>query len=111
MVLRKERVLAATTAKLNRLFTGSDCNRDGRVDREEFRAILKHKDVRMWLASMDYDPKDPEALYNMLDEDGSGQLSCQEFVKGMTKLRGFATAMDLHGSIQMEKEVRQHMSQ
>jgi len=95
MVLKKQRYLRTQKVKLQKLFLAADCDGDGRVSRTEFAKILKHNDVRLWLASMDYDPKDPAFLFDMLDRNGSGDLSATEFLRGMTRLRGFARAMDV----------------
>jgi hypothetical protein len=95
MVLKKQRYLRTQKVKLQKLFLAADSDGDGRVSRSEFATILRHNDVKLWLASMDYDPKDPNYLFTMLDKNGSGDLSATEFLRGMTRLRGFARAMDL----------------
>jgi len=95
MVLKKQRHLRTQKAKLEKLFEAADSDHDGRVSRTEFACVLRHHDVRLWLASMDYDPKDPDYLFDLLDQNDSGDLSATEFLKGMMHLRGFARAMDL----------------
>jgi hypothetical protein len=108
MVLKKQRHMETTRKKLENLFSAADTNVDAKVSRDEFRNLLAHDEVKVWLASMDYFPSDPEALFDMLDNDGSGQISAVEFLTGMVKLRGYARAMDLvclmdHSQVQDKK--------
>ncbi|CAK0870216.1 unnamed protein product [Prorocentrum cordatum] len=103
MVLKKQRHMRTQRRKLEKLFRAADSDSNGRVSRPEFARILKNSGVRLWLASMDYDPKDPNYLFDLLDKDGGGDLSASEFLRGMTHLRGFARAMDvLHLDKQQE---------
>ncbi|CAK0834154.1 unnamed protein product, partial [Prorocentrum cordatum] len=95
MVLKKSKQMRTQKAKLERLFMAADSDGNGRVSRNEFATILMHDDVRLWLASMDYATKDPNFLFDLLDQNDSGDLSASEFLRGMTRLRGFARAMDL----------------
>jgi hypothetical protein len=103
MVLKKQKHMRHQKAKLDKLFLAADSDQNGRVSRTEFARILKNPGVRLWLASMDYDAKDPNYLFDLLDKDGGGDLSASEFLRGMTHLRGVARAMDvLHLGRQQE---------
>jgi hypothetical protein len=95
MVLKKQRTLRTQKKKLDKLFFAADSDGNGRVSRPEFAKLLGHDDVKLWLASMDYSPMDPNYLFNLLDVNDSGDLSATEFLKGMNRLRGYARAMDL----------------
>ncbi len=95
MVLKKQKYMEVTRKKLEKLFSAADTDVDAKVSCDEFKSLLAHDEMKMWLASMDYFPSDPEALFDMLDKDSSDQLSAVEFLTGMVKLRGYARAMDL----------------
>jgi hypothetical protein len=104
MVLKKQKHLKTQRQKLERLFHAADTSQDGRIQREEFTKMLQHQDVQLWLASMDYHANDPEGLFDLLDHNGSNDLSAVEFLKGMVVLRGTARAMDLVGLVNMQLE-------
>jgi len=95
MVLKKRKQVRIQKMKLDKLFLAADNDNDGRVSRSEFAGLLGHSDVKLWLASMDYSANDPDFLFDLLDQNGSGDLSAAEFLRGMTRLRGVARAMDL----------------
>jgi len=94
MVREKQRAMRVHTTKMKALFDDADTSGDGKLDIEEFKAILLDSDVKIWLAAMDLDASDAEELFEMLD-DGDGRLTAEELVIGVSKLRGGARAMDL----------------
>jgi len=76
------------------LFDEADVSSDGMVDREELRELLDHPRVNLWLKELGVDIADAEVLFALL-HDGAGQITKEEFVSGITKLRGEARSSDL----------------
>jgi len=80
--------------KLSDLFDEADVSSDGMVDREELRELLDHPRVNLWLKELGVDIADAEVLFALL-HDGGGQITKEEFVSGICKLRGEARSSDL----------------
>eukprot|EP00411_Alexandrium_monilatum_P011459 CAMPEP_0175313426 /NCGR_PEP_ID=MMETSP0093-20121207/67875_1 /TAXON_ID=311494 /ORGANISM="Alexandrium monilatum, Strain CCMP3105" /LENGTH=98 /DNA_ID=CAMNT_0016610127 /DNA_START=1 /DNA_END=294 /DNA_ORIENTATION=+ len=77
MINTKQRQIQNHTAKMTRLFQAADEDRNGILDKEEFREMVVDPVVRQWLASMDCDvslfARDPDMLFDLVS-DGSGSL-------------------------------------
>merc|ERR1719195_863081 len=56
--------------------------------------MLSHPKVRLWLGELGIDSSDTEMLFELLD-DGDGEVQRDEFVNGITRLKGEARAQDL----------------
>merc|ERR1712242_581203 len=64
------------------------------LDPEELRQLLDHPRVQLWMKELEVDITDAEVLFALL-HDGDGQITKDEFVGGITKLRGEARSSDL----------------
>merc|ERR1712232_1527438 len=69
---------------------------DGQISKDEFVSLVEDASVKMWLSSMDLDAGDGAKLFDLLDESNDGQLSYDELVKGVSKLKGVARSIDLN---------------
>eukprot|EP00927_Polykrikos_kofoidii_P017788 TRINITY_DN18139_c0_g1_i1.p1 TRINITY_DN18139_c0_g1~~TRINITY_DN18139_c0_g1_i1.p1 ORF type:complete len:839 (-),score=125.68 TRINITY_DN18139_c0_g1_i1:18-2534(-) len=68
----------------------------------EFEGLLDTPEIQTFFQQCDFDVKAAQGLFHMLDADGSGTLSMDEFIKGCERLRGEARSVDLvHLSIQL----------
>eukprot|EP00435_Cladocopium_sp_Y103_P060332 s215_g22.t1 len=63
-------------------------------DRSEFVEIMNIPEVRTWLAAQELPVQDPNILFNLLD-DGDAELTAEELVKGVERLKGTAKGIDL----------------
>jgi len=50
--------------------------------------------VKLWMSELGVNVEDSEHLFELLD-DGDGTVSCEDFVRGISKLKGEARAQDL----------------
>jgi len=50
--------------------------------------------MKLWMSALDIDTHDLEALFKLLD-DGDGQVTIDEFLGGIGRLKGPAKAIDL----------------
>merc|ERR1719375_2117104 len=80
---------------LKAIFEASDVNGDGTLDREEFLAGMKKKEVKERLAAIDIPIQDLNELYELLDENQDKSITIQEFFKGCEKLKGVAKSRDI----------------
>jgi len=80
--------------EISALFDAADTSGDGLLSFQEMDDMLSHQKVRAWLAELGVNPEDTQMLFDLLD-DGDGQVDKDEFVVGITKLKGEARAQDL----------------
>jgi voltage-gated sodium channel len=77
------------------IFTEADTDGNCELSSSEFQAALKKPSVKSWLAAVGIDVRQAETLFDILDYDGSGVLDFNEFVEGVMKARGTASAQDI----------------
>merc|ERR1712232_1439648 len=65
----------------------------------EFESGLEDDRMQATLATFDIERRDAVALFEMLDVDGSGDVSIEEFVTGCIKSRGNAKAIQVESLI------------
>eukprot|EP00811_Abedinium_folium_P010807 NODE_1999_length_2314_cov_10.586648.p1 GENE.NODE_1999_length_2314_cov_10.586648~~NODE_1999_length_2314_cov_10.586648.p1 ORF type:complete len:625 (-),score=137.58 NODE_1999_length_2314_cov_10.586648:329-2203(-) len=94
MVVQKLRTMQKHAKKMNRLLDCLDQSHDGNISREEFLSLLKHKNLKMWLASMDIEVDNLNVLFEVL-ANGDDDITKDELVKGISRLRGPARSIDL----------------
>ncbi|CAJ1450210.1 unnamed protein product, partial [Effrenium voratum] len=80
--------------KLAEFFLEADVDGSGCVSRDEFQVILKDKNAASFLDSLDLQVSDAHRLFDLLD-DGSGQVTYQEFLDGCMRLKGQARSQDV----------------
>ncbi|CAL1166059.1 unnamed protein product [Cladocopium goreaui] len=90
------------TKKMKTLFEAADESGDGVIDMEEFRRIFDLPEIRTWLAAQDLQVTDPDVLFKLLD-DGDKQLTAEELVRGVDRLKGNAKSVDLEAFIMEQR--------
>jgi len=80
--------------ELEDLFHEADLSGDGSVSLDEWIHLLSHPKVVFWLRELGLDCDDAFLLFDLLD-DGDGRMTKNEFVKGVSKLKGEVRAQDL----------------
>eukprot|EP00930_Biecheleria_cincta_P021024 TRINITY_DN1566_c0_g2_i1.p1 TRINITY_DN1566_c0_g2~~TRINITY_DN1566_c0_g2_i1.p1 ORF type:complete len:633 (-),score=119.26 TRINITY_DN1566_c0_g2_i1:125-2023(-) len=94
MLQQKQRDIKKHTKKMQFFLQSADSSGDGVVDKEEFKGILENEDVKAWLAAQELSVGDASNLFALLD-DGDGELSAEELVKGVARLKGAARSIDM----------------
>lgn len=78
---------------------------------ETFESKLDAPQMQAFLKAIDVDPSEARGLFKLLDLDGSGEVSADEFLNGALRLRGAAKALDVALLIQevrnIERQIRQ----
>lgn len=80
--------------KLEIVFTALDIEGRGVLNFDQFARIATHKDVKTWLASFELAVHDVEGLFHLLD-DGDGEITYDEFIEGILRLKGQARSLDV----------------
>merc|ERR1712194_520166 len=78
---------------------------DGTITFEEFERSLSNKEVKEYINALQVDVTDAKLFFSLLDEDGSGSVDTEEFVKGMKKLKGDAKSFDIHMILRDNKKL------
>mmetsp|Transcript_41046 Transcript_41046/g.108434 ORF Transcript_41046/g.108434 Transcript_41046/m.108434 type:complete len:644 (-) Transcript_41046:298-2229(-) len=86
------------------LFMGLEGGLSATMDWEMFKSKVEAPQMQSFFKFLDVDPSDAKGLFRLLDIDGSGEVSAEEFLNGAVRLRGTAKALDVALLIQ---EVRQ----
>jgi len=100
MVMQKKRLMEKHARKMRRFVQKADLSGDGGLSREEFKDVLKSEDVRAWFAAQELDAGDADLLFSLLD-NGDSTLTAEELVVGVSRLKGAARNIDLHGLMHM----------
>lgn len=92
---QQEKDRARTLEYLREIFELADEDKSGTLELEEFRNALEDPEVLKKLRMVDLPVQEAEALFMVLDADGSGSLSVDEFIGGCLRLKGNAKSKDL----------------
>merc|ERR1711948_236408 len=84
----------AFTAKLRDFFNAADTSGDGRLTVDELQDMLDDPGVVAWLKALELEVFEVVGLFKLLDDNGDGTVSYEEFLGGAVRLKGNARAID-----------------
>lgn len=82
-------------AKLKGFFIEADTDGSGRLSWEEFETHLQNPSVKAYFHALELDVSSADALFRILDADGSGEVGVSEFVEGCMWLKNQAKSLDI----------------
>merc|ERR1719343_355439 len=85
--------------EMHALFGHMDEDNSGTVSFDEITSYLEDPRVRSYFQVLGLDPHDSYRLFEVLDDDGSGEVVLDEFIDGCLRLKGHARSIDLYGLI------------
>lgn len=88
-----------TIRRLERLFKRMDTDQDGALHFEEIQIALEKTEIQDLFALVDLDVHDFRSLFKILDH-GDGQISIEDFVKGVEHVKGTARELDMMQCLQ-----------
>jgi len=95
MVNERAKKSSWVKASLSDLFEEADTDNDGLLSVKEMRALFAHQKVKLWMKELGVDANDPDTLICLLgDGDGCG-VNQDDFLHGITRLKGEARSQDL----------------
>lgn len=104
----KKQVLAQ---QMCNLFIDLDRDSSGAITWEEFEINLQNPQMMEYLKVIDLDPDEAAQLFNLLDEDGSGEIDAEELVSGCLRLHGNAKALELAAFMQEFRKFTKRFNQ
>merc|ERR1711948_104414 len=97
------------TERIKTFFQEADLDKSGTLSWEEFRSHLENQQVRAYFQTLDLDVSQAHVLFELLDADGSNQVTIDEFLDGCMRLKGQAKSIDLNMLLYMSKKVFDQM--
>lgn len=95
MTAEQRLAVKMNTEKLRTFFLNADVDGNGLLDVDEIREVLERPRVQEWLSAMGLDVDGVCEAFYLLDVDGDGEITVEEFVTGALKLRGPARATEV----------------
>merc|ERR1712232_1433898 len=107
MVQEQLRQKRAYALKLKDLFIELDTSGDGKPTIDEFETMLSDPAAKAYLSGLEVDAHEIKSLFYLLD-DGDGNITHDEFINGIMRLKGQARSQDVvamgHDMRKLEKE-------
>jgi len=82
--------------RIKGFFREADLDHSGTLSWEEFRQHLEDPKVKAYFQALDLDVSQAHVLFDLLDTDGSDQVTIDEFLDGCMRLKGQARNVDLN---------------
>lgn len=98
LIAQKRKQNEVNKKNLVKLFKEIDTSGDGELSFDELEAVLDNPKMKLWMNALEIDTNDLTRLFHLLD-DGDGNISIDEFIGGIGRLKGPAKAIDLAGLI------------
>merc|ERR1712113_125793 len=96
---------SAHREKFKAMFHALDTDESGDITLDELVERMHDENVQAYLAHLDIRPSNTWQMFKLLEADGSGTVSIEEFVDGCMRLRGPAQAADVASiTIDLEKQ-------
>merc|ERR1719482_528800 len=77
------------------IFMEADVDHSGKVSWEEFENHLQDERVRAFFSSLEIDIAEACGLFRLLDVDGNGDITAEEFISGCLRLKGSSKNVDM----------------
>ncbi|CAJ1401229.1 unnamed protein product [Effrenium voratum] len=77
-------------------FVATDLDGDGTISLEEIQVLLEDPVMSAYFDMIGFRPSDAKMLAQLLDRDGSGEVTLTEFIAGCDRMRGEAKGVDVH---------------
>mmetsp|Transcript_35329 Transcript_35329/g.100626 ORF Transcript_35329/g.100626 Transcript_35329/m.100626 type:complete len:290 (+) Transcript_35329:469-1338(+) len=87
--------------RIRGFFVQADVDHTGTLSWAEFRKQLSKPKVRAYFQALDLDVSQAHELFGLLDVDGSGWITAEEFVDGVLRLKGQARSIDVNKIVYM----------
>jgi len=100
----------STINELRRVFMEFDLDASNTLDESEFNMMLCDVRAMRHLNTLGLDMQEAHGLFTLLDLSGSGEVSIDEFVNTLMRLKGSAKALDLATLIYENKRIMVKMS-
>ncbi|CAE7697803.1 Cacna1e, partial [Symbiodinium pilosum] len=77
-------------------FVATDLDGDGTISLQEIHELLQDPVMNAYFDIIGFRPGDARTLADLLDRDGSGTITLNEFINGCERMKGQAKGIDVH---------------
>jgi Ca2+-binding EF-hand superfamily protein len=77
------------------IFARSDTDGSGKMTETELQELMTQEDFKEQMECLGIHSTEAHGLFKLLDDDGSGSVSIDEFLSGCIRLKGTAKAVDM----------------
>jgi len=105
MVRKRMRDVQRLDHRLARLFKMADINTDGLLTRDELGDLLQKRPIRTWLEAMQIPCTDVNILFDLVG-GGKKEVPVDEFIVGITRLKGNVRNIDMLNVLTMVRELK-----
>lgn len=109
LVQKEMELREAYTKEMRQFFMEMDSDGSGSITMAELMEYFDDKRVQSYFQALGLDPEDTERLFELIDEDGSGEVSIDEFLQGCLRLKGLARSIDVHAVLTCCKSLQRHL--
>jgi len=95
----------AFLCEMKDIFEEADADGSGKISWEEFQDYLKKDEVRAYLATQQLDAYDARQLFNILHIGDEEEVGVEEFILGLTRVKGVAKSVDVVALLQETRQV------
>eukprot|EP00928_Gymnodinium_smaydae_P006650 TRINITY_DN12366_c0_g1_i4.p1 TRINITY_DN12366_c0_g1~~TRINITY_DN12366_c0_g1_i4.p1 ORF type:complete len:434 (-),score=53.72 TRINITY_DN12366_c0_g1_i4:322-1623(-) len=85
----------AFVQNMSRIFKSIDVDNSGEITLKQLESHMEDVDVCAYFAALGMDTSQVGRLFDILDDDDSGSVTREEFLKGALRLRGEAKSLDV----------------
>merc|ERR1712032_718932 len=94
-IAEKKAQRKANIQRLREILEVIDLSGDGEISFEEFQHFFSYPNVQAYFSMLDVQVYDLDFLFHLLDADGDGCISEQEFIDGVMRIKGGALQQDV----------------
>jgi len=95
--------------EISDLFDSIDLDKTGRISCEEMAKALQKDNIAAYFQHLEVEVSKVEVLFHVLDSNGNGTISRDEFMQGLRKLHGAANATDVADMIIEEQKMNEKL--
>ena len=95
----------AMVIELQGLLRAIDEDNSGSISYDELHSVLDHPTIRNCFVSIGYDLREIDRLYELIDEEGTGEIQIDDLLTGCMRLKGEARRIDVHALLRETKRI------
>merc|ERR1719410_453686 len=97
------------TQEISDLFDSMDLEKTGWISHQEMSNALQKDNIAAYFEHLEVEASKVEVLFHVLDSNGDGTISKDEFMQGLHKLNGHTNAADVADMLIVEQKMNKKL--